>query len=204
MKVIVLANRKGGAGKTTLTAHLAVEASRRGQPTALTDTDPEGDLAEWWNLRKDEQPRFVQASAGGLRQVCKEIRPSGIEYLFVDTPPHDVDAVKSVAALADVVLVPAQPSPHDLRRAFATAEALKPLRKDVHFVLNAAKRALVTTDAAETLAQSGTLAPVMVSHRVDFAASMVDGRTVQELDAHGPGAEEIRKLWDYVLSILRK
>jgi chromosome partitioning protein len=163
-----------------------------------------GIFNQWWNLRTAELPLFVQASAGGLRQVSKEIRASGIEFLFVDTPPHDADSVKSVAALADLVLVPAQPSPHDLRRAFATAEALKPLRKDIHFVLNAAKRALVTTDAADTLSQSGTLAPVMVSHRVDFAASMVDGRTVQELDPHSPGAEKIRKLWDYVLSVLRK
>ena len=114
MKTIVLANRKGGAGKTTLSAHLAVEASGRGARSALTDIDPEGDLAEWWNLRSDEQPLFVQASAAGLRQVCKEIRNSGIDFLFVDTPPHDADSVKAVAGLADLVIVPAQPSPHDL------------------------------------------------------------------------------------------
>src|SRR5689334_4478375 len=127
MKTIVLANRKGGAGKTTLSAHLAVEATRRGRQCALTDTDPEGDLAEWWNHRAAELPRFVQASAKGLRKVCEGLGDAGLDYLVVDTTPHDVEAVKEVAALADLVLVPAQPSPHDLRRAFATAEVLKPL-----------------------------------------------------------------------------
>jgi chromosome partitioning protein len=57
MYVIVLASQKGGAGKTTLAAHLAVAAEAAGDgPAVLIDTDPQGSLSAWWNVRKAEVP----------------------------------------------------------------------------------------------------------------------------------------------------
>ena len=48
MRTIILASRKGGAGKTTLTCHLAVEAERRGHgPVGIIDTDDMAGLAKW-------------------------------------------------------------------------------------------------------------------------------------------------------------
>ena len=57
MYVIVLASQKGGAGKTTLAAHLAVIAEAAGDgPAVLIDTDPQGSLSAWWNVRKADSP----------------------------------------------------------------------------------------------------------------------------------------------------
>src|SRR5512132_1364764 len=57
MNVIVLASQKGGAGKTTLAAHLAVAAEAAGDgPAVLIDTDPQGPLSAWWNCRVSETP----------------------------------------------------------------------------------------------------------------------------------------------------
>ena len=73
------------------------------------------------------------------------------------------------------------------------------------FAINSAtKRARITAEAAVALSQHGTVAPVQIGHRVDFASSMTDGRTVQELDAASPSADEIAQLWDYVLTRIRK
>ena len=53
MRVIVLANRKGGSGRSTLTAHLAVAAHAAGQgPVAVCDLDPQGSLTAWANDRE--------------------------------------------------------------------------------------------------------------------------------------------------------
>jgi cellulose biosynthesis protein BcsQ len=53
MRILTIASQKGGAGKTTLTAHVAVEAERAGAgPVAVVDTDPQGSLAAWWNTRQ--------------------------------------------------------------------------------------------------------------------------------------------------------
>jgi chromosome partitioning protein len=48
------------------------------------------------------------------------------------------------------------------------------------------------------LSQHGTVAPVTIHHRVNFASSMIDGRTVGEIDEKGPSAHEISNLWSYL------
>lgn len=73
------------------------------------------------------------------------------------------------------------------------------------FVINgAAQRARITAEAAIALSQHGTVAPVTIFQRTDFAASMIDGRTVQEIDATSRSTEEVDKLWKYVSTQLRK
>ena len=77
--------------------------------------------------------------------------------------------------------------------------------KKMVFVVNgAANRAKITGQAAIELSQYGTVAPAILMHRTDFASSMVDGRTAQELDATSRSAEEVAKLWQYVSAQLRK
>lgn len=73
------------------------------------------------------------------------------------------------------------------------------------FVINgAAQRARITAEAAIALSQHGTVAPVTIFQRTDFAASMIDGRTVQEIDATSRSTGEVDKLWKYVSTQLRK
>ncbi len=53
MWVISMSSTKGGGGKTTLAAHLAVEAVKQQiGKVAVIDTDPQASLAGWWNLRE--------------------------------------------------------------------------------------------------------------------------------------------------------
>ena len=54
MNVITLASRKGGAGKTTLTAHLAAFAHTQGHRCLVVDADPQGSLKLWHSLRADQ------------------------------------------------------------------------------------------------------------------------------------------------------
>ena len=71
-------------------------------------------------------------------------------------------------------------------------------------VNGATPKAKITYEAAVALSQHGTVAPVTVHHRTEFAASMIDGRTVMEVDPHGRSAEEITELWRYVSDRLEK
>src|SRR6185436_9511136 len=71
--------------------------------------------------------------------------------------------------------------------------------KPVIFVINAATpRARITGESAVALSQHGTVAPVTIHHRVDFAASMIDGRTVGEVVPGCQSAKEISDLWLYI------
>ena len=200
MYTIVAASQKGGSGKTTLSGHLAVEAVHAGAgEIALIDTDPQGSLAHWWNARSAPAPHFVKAGLPDLEQALEGLRQAGIKIAVIDTPPAITQSISRVVAHADLVLVPTRPSPHDLRAVGATVDIAERHGKPVIFVINAATaRARITGESAVALSQHGTVAPVTIHHRVDFAASMIDGRTVGEVVPGSASAKEISDLWLYI------
>lgn len=200
MQIIALASQKGGVGKTTLAGHLAVEAERVGAgPVALIDADPQGSLADWWNERKAETPAFVQTSLANLKNDIDRLRDLGFKILVIDTPPAITSTIAEVVKLADLVVIPTRPSPHDLRAVAKTVDLVEDLYKPLVFVVNAASsRAKITTQAVIALSQHGTLSPAIIHQRTDFASSMIDGRTVMEVSRGSPSATEIAELWKYV------
>lgn len=200
MLVIAIASQKGGSGKTTIAGHLAVEAERAGYgPVALIDTDPQGSLSHWWNSRVARSPSFAKVGAYELASVLAHLQRTGTKLVMIDTPPAISEAISQVIGQSDLVLLPARPSPHDLRAVGATVDIAEKHRKPVVFVMNGATaRARITGESAVALSQHGTVAPVTIHHRVDFAASMVDGRTVGEVVPKSPSAKEVAELWLYV------
>jgi chromosome partitioning protein len=200
MYTIVAASQKGGSGKTTLSGHLAVEAVRQGAgEIALIDTDPQGSLAHWWNARQAPAPHFVKAGLPDLENALAGLERMGIRIAVIDTPPAITQSISRVVAYADLVLVPTRPSPHDLRAVGATVDIAERHGKPLIFIVNAATaRARITAESAVALSQHGTVAPVTIHHRVDFAASMIDGRTVGEVVPNSQSAREISELWLYI------
>ena len=200
MHVLAVASQKGGPGKTTLAAHLAVQAERAGAgPVALVDADPQASLTEWWNVREAETPAFVRSKVDRLTEDIVRMAAYGIGLVIIDTPPAITQTIEKVIAVADLVLIPARPSPHDLRAASGTVEIVERMGRPMVFVINGASpRAQITSEAVFALSQHGTLAPAIINHRTDFAASMIDGRTVGELDPEGASAGEITLLWQYL------
>lgn len=206
MKVVAVASQKGGSGKTTLAGHIAVQAERAGAgPVAMIDTDPQGSLAEWWNAREAATPAFVATGITRLAEDLRRLRALNMRLLVIDTPPAIAATITEVVRVADLVIVPARPSPHDLRAAGATVELIERVGKPLVFVINAATpRARITSEAVMALSQHGTLAPVIVHHRTGFAAAMIDGRTVMEVPGEARCAEEIVLLWEYLGKRLRR
>ena len=206
MRVLALASQKGGSGKTTLSGHLAVQAQRAGAgPVVLIDIDPQGSTTEWWNEREADYPAMAQTSVARLAADLLMLRQQGFKLAVIDTPPAITMAIQSVIQVAELVVVPTRPSPHDLRAVGATVELCERAGKPLIFVVNAATaNARITSEAAVALSQHGTVAPVVLHQRTDFAASMIDGRTVMEVDPTGRSAAEVGALWTYVSERLEK
>jgi len=200
MKTIVLASQKGGAGKTTLAAHLAVAAEKAGDgPCVLLDTDPQASLATWWNEREDENPSFAPTTLKELSGKLEALAKAGYAYAFIDTPPAITESIRAVVMQADFVLIPTRPSPHDLRAVGLTVELTAGADRSFAFaVMQAKPNARLTVQAMAALSQHGVVAPSIIHDRVDYAASMIDGRTVLEIDPRGRSAEEIKELWKFV------
>jgi len=206
VRILALASQKGGSGKTTLSGHLAVQAQRAGSgPVVLIDIDPQGSLADWWNEREDDLPAFAQTTVARLATDLEQLRQQGFKLAVIDTPPAITMAIQSVISVAELIVVPTRPSPHDLRAVGATVDLCERAGKPLIFVVNAATpKARITSEAAIALSQHGTVAPVTVHHRTDFASSMIDGRTVMDFDANGKSAQEITQLWTYIADRLER
>ncbi|WP_260927844.1 ParA family protein [Novosphingobium sp. 9] len=206
MRVLALASQKGGSGKTTLSGHLAVQAERAGAgPVVLIDIDPQGSLADWWNEREEEMPAFAQTTVNRLAADLQALRQQGFKLAVIDTPPAITMAIQSVISVSELVVVPTRPSPHDLRAVGATVDLCERSGKPLIFVVNGATpKARITAEAAVALSQHGTVAPITLHQRTDFAASMIDGRTVMEVDPQGRSSQEVVALWSYVADRLEK
>lgn len=205
MRTIVLASRKGGAGKTTLSCHLAVEAERAGYgPVAVIDTDEMAGLSKWWDARKASTPILTRAEPT-LSAALDLLRDHGFKLVIVDTPPALNPAVAETIELADLVVIPVQPSPDDLRAVPVTVDMANDARKPLVFVINRVKpRVRLTGEAAIALSQHGVVAPVFVWDRTNYAAAKVDGLTAPEIEPDGQAAEEMRGLWEYLAARLER
>jgi chromosome partitioning protein len=173
----------------------------------LIDTDPQGSLTEWWDARKDNPGSMGGAlslatvNLDDLDTQLSESHRNGSALAIIDTPPALTTSIKRAIAIADLVIIPARPSPHDLRAIGATVTMTRRAGKPYIFIVNGAvPRANITAEAVAALSEHGRVAPTILYQRVDYAASMIDGRTVMETAAVGRSSQEITALWNHVIS----
>jgi chromosome partitioning protein len=199
MYTIVFAARKGGASKTTLAGHLAVEAVRTlSGPVLLMDTDPQQSLAAWWQEREAAEPQLAEVALSSLAAEVAKVKDAP-GFLIIDTPPLQAETIRAVIDVADLVVIPVKPSPHDLKGVGVTVQMARAAGKPFVFVVTqAVPRAGLTMQAPLALSQHGPVATTIMHYRVDYAASMTDGRTAQEIDANSKAAIEMRDLWAYL------
>ena len=206
MHVIVLASQKGGAGKTTLAAHLAIAAEAAGGgPAVLIDTDPQGSLSAWWNVREAETPALAPTTIAELPAKLAALAEAGYRVALVDTPPAITEAIGAVVRSADLVVIPTRPSPHDLRAVGSTVALVQAAGKPFVFAVTQAKpNTRLTVQALAALSEHGVVAPAVMHDRVDYAGSMIDGRTVQETDGKGRSSAEMTELWRFLNARMTK
>ena len=205
--VITIAQRKGGAGKTTLAAQLATAWLRQGARVALLDIDPQASLTAWVELRRArlgaENVGFDFASLPGWRAAqWIEDRARGAEFVVVDGPPHaEVEARIAVRA-AGLVLVPVQPSPLDLWATEATLAMAREERRPAVVVLNRVPSRSSLTDrvAADLAAAGAAIAATRIGNRVALVRAMASGLGVVEIPGANSAAAEITALAEEVRS----
>ena len=203
MQVLVVANRKGGAGKTTLATHLAVEAGRAGLIVGVLDADPQGGLARWWNARAADTPAFF-ALQGGIARTLEGLKDQKLDLLVIDTPPFDTAEVDQIIAQADLVVIPTRATPDDISSVSSTITSADRSKRRRVFVLNSIKpNTRPTAEAALLLSEFGPVCQVVLSDRIPYGTAKTDGRTAPELKGQEKAAEEVAGVWRFVARHLR-
>ena len=203
--VITIAQRKGGAGKTTLAAQLCVAWARQGARVAMLDIDPQGSLAAWVDLRRARLGAvaigFDFAALPGWRAAqWIEDRARHADLVVIDGPPHAETEARIAVRAAGLVLIPLQPSPLDLWATEATLAMVRDERRRALIVLNRVPPRSGLTDriAAELAATGAPIAATRIGNRIAFVRAMASGLGVLEGVDATLAATEIAALADEV------
>ncbi len=203
-KVLTVAQQKGGSGKTTLAANLAVEFRRRGLSVALLDTDPQGSLGRWFLTRRERMGEagmeFSTASAWGVGYECEKLKRQA-DLVIIDTPPK-VDAdLRPALREADLVLVPVAASMVDLWATDGVFDLIGREGRRAVIVLNRVKAGTRLQDkVAAAAAAVGGVALASLGQRVVYAETL--GLGLGAAEVRGRAAEEVTRLADEVMGLL--
>jgi chromosome partitioning protein len=202
MIVVTVASRKGGSGKSTLTAHLAAYANKASRRCLLIDADPQGSLTLWHGLRKGGEPLLLRNATRGVDNLIRAAGDAGLEWVFIDTPPQVSSIVNDAIRVATLVVIPARPSVFDLDAVKETIAYARERRKPYAVVLNAAppkrdnQEAGVTTAARESLDKLKV--PVwagQITQRNTYSFALAAGEGAREFAPESLAANEVVRLF---------
>jgi chromosome partitioning protein len=205
MMVLSIVCQKGGSAKTTTSINLAVEAMRNGLEVVLIDLDPQVSACDWKDLRGDRPPVVAATPVPHLERALKAAADAGADLAIIDTAGRANDTASAAARVADLVLIPLQPSLPDLNTVAATLDIIrlaggKPARALLARVRAAGNR---HEDTITWLINKGVeVCPTTLGERVIFQDAYAMGLGVCEAEPGGKAAEEIRQVYKYTCSIL--
>lgn len=199
-KIITTVQQKGGAGKTTFAAHIAVAAAESGLHVIALDIDPQASLSAWGELRAESRPALsveVEAIAGHRARDVANRRAEDCDLVVIDAPPHAETETRQALRAADLAIAPIQPSPLDLWASKAVLDAAEKASCPLVLALNKTPpRARLVDEIAAAAEKLG--APLLTSRlgaRVAFAEAMGRGLTAIETATRSIAANEARALY---------
>jgi len=205
-KVITFSNQKGGSGKSTLSANLAVLWSNSGYKVAVIDADPQKSLTYWLSERKkyygddDIGINFYNFDIRNLAKEVKKIKRK-YDFIIIDSPPAITFETLQIIKASNGVFVPVQPSPLDLMATLPFLQIAREEKKKPLIILNRVMpRAKLTDAMILRLRYSGAkIARSRISSKVIFAESFAVGRGVIDINVTSDAAKEIINVGNEIL-----
>lgn len=207
-QIICVAQQKGGAGKTTLVSNLAIAFLAEGKRVALLDTDPQGSLGKWLDIREETlgenaNLRFTTATAYGISRAIRTVGDEA-DVILVDTPPKADSDVRWVMRESHLVLVPVSISQADVWATHDLLELAARAEKPTRIVM---KRTRAGTRVGEQVAKSVAELEAKqllssLANRVIYAEALGSGLGVMEVKSTGSASDEVRALANEVSALL--
>jgi chromosome partitioning protein len=194
-RVIAIVNQKGGAGKSTLTMHLAGSLGRRQYKVLVVDADTQGTATRWAASAPDDAP--FPAAINGLnaaedkvhREVAKFV--DDYHYIVIDCPPALESIIpRSALLIADLALVPVVPSPPDLW----AAVGIRRLIESTQLNNTALKAKLVINDLEPNTTVAQKVRDIFPEFGIPFTASVIHHRTAyRQAAAYGSTVHTLKR-----------
>ncbi len=208
MRSIAFLSQKGGVGRTTLAASLAVAAAAAGERVVALDLDPQASLVSWGERRKavNTPNKLVIEPLESerlplLHTILAGLAEAGFTIAVFDTAANGATA-RLVARAADICLLPTRPTRLDVDVTAVTFRAACLAERKAALLLNQCpptSPSLRTSEAAKALTRFGVLAaPTVCCARMDFQDAIAVGLGVTEYACEGKAALEIEALWGWI------
>ena len=205
-KIITFANQKGGSGKTTLSANLAVLWANSEYKVAVIDADAQKSLTYWLEARKKyyrEEPTGIDHYPFDVRNLNEDLKLIKRKYDFViiDSPPSITFDTIQIIKFSDFIYVPVQPSPIDLMATIPFLNIAKQERKKTTVILNRVMpRAKLTDAMIMRLRYTGAkIARSRISSKIIYAETFSVGRGVVDISVTSDTSKEIINIGNEIL-----
>ena len=205
-KIITFANQKGGSGKTTLSANLAVLWANSGYKVAVIDADAQQSLTYWLSARKKyylNEPLDIDSFPFNSRDLKNDLQhiKRKYDFIIIDSPPSITFESVQIVKSADAIYVPVQPSPLDLMATIPFLKIVKDEKKNATVILNRVMpRAKLTDAMIIRLKYAGAkIARSRISGKIIYAETFTVGRGVVDISITSDSAKEIISIGNEIL-----
>lgn len=192
---IMVANAKGGCGKTTMATNLASYLSSRGHGTALIDYDPQGSSIDWLQVRDKHLPAITGVAAFQRHVPSANTRtwslrvPLGTSRIIIDTPAGlSGNVLSDLIQQADVLIIPVIPSAIDIR---AATSFIRDVLLSRAYRINPKPIAVVANRVRKNTLIYAKLERFLSSLQIPFVAAFRDTQFYVRASEHGLGLIDI-------------
>ena len=219
MRVVAFLSEDAGVGKSLLACHLSVEATRAtGRPAVLVEIGTAAALAAWQGRRPLDTPRVIRVEPTDLGATLERLHGEGVGLAVLDTPAPPSSLHAEVLSWVDLVVLPVAPRREALESVGRIVRFVEGQGAPFAFIVNRAGASHKFTAAyAMALAQHGTVCPIVVAKRPEFAEAFAAGLTVAEVggeaggggaasapDAGSEAAKLMSELWRFLDTMLTR
>ena len=205
-KIITFANQKGGSGKTTLSANIAVLWANSNYRVAIIDADAQQSLTFWLEARKKyygNEDAGIDSYSFDVRNLNEDIKKikKKYDFIIIDSPPSITFDTVQILKSVDRVFVPVQPSPLDIMATIPFLNIAKQEKKKTTVILNRVMpRAKLTEAMIMRLRYAGAkIARSRISGKVLFAETFSVGRGVIDISVKSDTSKEIINIGNEIL-----
>ena len=205
-KIIAFSNQKGGSGKTTVSANLAVLWANSGYKVAVIDADAQKSLTYWLTARKKyygDESTGIESYLFDARNLLEDLKLIKRKYdlLIIDSPPAITFETVQIIKSSDYIYVPVQPSPLDLMATIPFLNIVKEEGKKATVILNRVMpRAKLTDAMIMRLRYAGAkIARSRISSKIIYAETFSVGRGVVDISVTSDTSKEIINIGNEIL-----